>query len=138
MSITEKTFALVHDRLQALNYHGPIALSCDDTKLDPSWRLCESQEDQSLLLVGAVGGPITVVDEAEVQHLIDAGTSALATKVRASYNMITCLILSLTGNSPFRSDYSRYKSHCPVLHPSWSPQFQSASPTMLRCLPNTH
>ncbi|KAK7684416.1 hypothetical protein QCA50_012363 [Cerrena zonata] len=83
MTITDETFILVRDRLRAAGYYGPVALSCDDTKLDSSWRVCEGK-DKSVFLVGAIGGPIAVPtgNAAEVQDIIDKHSNDLATKVR--------------------------------------------------------
>jgi hypothetical protein len=33
MDISDRNFQLVEDHLKSLDYDGPLALSCDDTKL---------------------------------------------------------------------------------------------------------
>ncbi|KAI0072552.1 hypothetical protein K474DRAFT_1559378, partial [Panus rudis PR-1116 ss-1] len=82
MSITDRTFEAVVSQLNELKYDGPIALSCDDTKLLPSLRMCWSDEEQCVLLVGAIEGPLRVADPREAEKLIAQSTHELATKVR--------------------------------------------------------
>lgn len=89
MSLTDETFSLVRDHLQTLGYYGPVSLSCDDTKLTPAWKVCKSKDNKSALLVGAIGGPITVTNAAQAQALIDEGSHNLATKV-SIYSSIKC------------------------------------------------
>ncbi|CAL1711140.1 unnamed protein product [Somion occarium] len=82
MTICAQMFELVHQHLKSLNYDGPVALSCDDTKLSASWRLVQKSEDEGLLLIGGIGGPIRVPDPAAAQAIIDSGKVSEATKVR--------------------------------------------------------
>lgn len=81
MEIGDRTFELVSDHLKALNYSGPVGLSCDDTKLFSSLRLfCDSDKD-SYFLVGGVDGPYLVADAENVKVVIAEGNIRKATKV---------------------------------------------------------
>lgn len=83
MDISPQTFKLVADYLQALDYDGPVALSCDDTKLFATYRLYWDAEKKSYFLVGGTGGPIPVADPNSVKQVIKAAQSVKATKVCA-------------------------------------------------------
>ena len=84
MDISPQTFNLVADHLQALDYDGPVALSCDDTKLFATYRLYWDSERESYFLVGGTGGPIPVADPDSVKQAIKAAQSVKATKVCAT------------------------------------------------------
>jgi hypothetical protein len=82
MTVCEKTFDLVADHLSALNYTGPVALSCDDTKLHGSLRLYWDGEKEAHFLVGAVGGPIQILDPDEIKAMMADPAVVKASKVR--------------------------------------------------------
>ncbi|KAI0069937.1 hypothetical protein K474DRAFT_1609629 [Panus rudis PR-1116 ss-1] len=82
MEIGDRTFQLVETHLQQLGYNGPVALSCDDTKLCSALRMCWSKEENCILLVGAIGGALRVADAEEARKLVNSTSNSLATKVR--------------------------------------------------------
>lgn len=88
MEIGDRTFQLVEDYLEGLDYHGPVNLSCDDTKLFPGLRLF-TDKDKLDYLVGAVDGPIRVLDPAAMKRVLADAAVSKATKVRLSneYNL---------------------------------------------------
>ena len=81
MTICERTFDLVVNHLQAVNYDGPVALSCDDFKLFSSLRLYWDGEVEKHYLVGAVGGPILVPNPDDIKALMSDPKLVKATKV---------------------------------------------------------
>ena len=93
MEISPATFDLVKQHLIDLDYHGPVALACDDSKLSSSWRLCWSEEDKCHLLIGGISGPIRVADEKAAQELIQRDEVEPATKVCPSLFQICNLLL---------------------------------------------
>lgn len=62
MGINEWTFTFVIDNLDQLHYKGPVILSCDDTKLLPSWRPYYDDDRKGYYLMGHVGEPIILPD----------------------------------------------------------------------------
>lgn len=83
MEINERTFTQVVDQLKLLGYDGHVALSCDDTKLLPGYRLYWDGQDQTHYLVGGIDGPLRVADVDQVREVLDeVGDSKKATKVR--------------------------------------------------------
>ncbi|KAF7305276.1 hypothetical protein HMN09_00778600 [Mycena chlorophos] len=82
LEIGPRTFSLLADRLKALNYHGPIALSCDDSKLQASLRLYWDAEKDSYFLVGSPRGPIPVDDPEHVRPILEDPANVPGTKVR--------------------------------------------------------
>jgi hypothetical protein len=81
MEICEKTFELVADHLAALDYTGPVGLSCDDTKLFGSLRLYWDAEQKAHFLVGGVDGSCRVADPDQVKKVIKDANIQKATKV---------------------------------------------------------
>ena len=82
MEIGDCTFELVLDHLKALNYTGPVGLSCDDTKLFSSLRLYWDSDENSYFLVGGVDGPYRVADAESVKEVIAEEKIRKATKVQ--------------------------------------------------------
>lgn len=82
MKICDRTFKLAKSHLAALDYHGPVALACDDTKLFAVLRLFWDKEEGSYFLVGACGGPIRVLDVDAAQGVLMDPKVKKATKVR--------------------------------------------------------
>lgn len=80
MTICEKTFELVVEHLAAVNYNGPVALSCDDSKLFSSLRLYFDGNENKHYLVGAVGGPILVPNPDDIKTVMSDPTVVKATK----------------------------------------------------------
>ena len=81
MEICDHTFKLVADHLDALDYDGPVGLSCDDTKLFATFRLYWDQEQDSYVLIGGTDGPLVVTNPDSVQEVIDQAKAQKATKV---------------------------------------------------------
>lgn len=81
MEICERSFDLVEDHLTALDYTGPVGLSCDDTKLFGALRLYWDAEQKAHFLVGGVGGPCRVTDPEQVKQVIEDANIRKATKV---------------------------------------------------------
>jgi len=81
MDIGTRTFELVTEHLNALDYDGPLGLSCDDTKLFATFRLYWDSKEKSYFLVGGVDGPLRVVDAENVKQAIQNAKADKATKV---------------------------------------------------------
>lgn len=80
MDICDRTFKLVAEHLTAINYTGPVGLSCDDTKLFSTLRLYWDGEKKAHFLVGGVDGPYQVADPDVVKDV--KAKIGKATKVR--------------------------------------------------------
>ena len=90
MTICDKTFDLVVNHLTAVNYEGPVALSCDDSKLFGSLRLYWNGEEEKHYLVGAVGGPILVPNPDDIKALMSDPKLVKATEVSLLFSMSIC------------------------------------------------
>lgn len=64
-----------------LEYRGPVALSCDDTKLLASFRPYYDQEQDGYFIVGHVGEPYRLADADAFLDVINEGKLQKATKV---------------------------------------------------------
>ncbi|KAJ7504710.1 hypothetical protein B0H11DRAFT_1709383 [Mycena galericulata] len=95
MVLGERNFALVQEYLAAIKYDGPVGLSCDDTKLFPALRVYHDKEKKADYLVGAVGGPIQVLDPEHMTKVLADANTVKATKVR-----VWCLTVPLPGITP--------------------------------------
>ncbi|KAJ6600652.1 hypothetical protein B0H10DRAFT_2230919 [Mycena sp. CBHHK59/15] len=82
MDITDRNFKLVAEHLAALDYNGPVNLSCDDTKLFPSFRLYWDAEKKAHFLLGGSEGPLRVADPESVKQTIEDARAKKATKIR--------------------------------------------------------
>ncbi|KAF9022435.1 hypothetical protein BDZ89DRAFT_1018917 [Hymenopellis radicata] len=82
VGITERTFDLVVERLRMLQYDGPVALSCDDTKLLASFRPYWDEDRQSYVVLGATGEPVLLTDPSEFEAIIEQYQLEKATKLR--------------------------------------------------------
>ena len=81
MTICDRTFNLATAHLAALDYHGPVALACDDTKLFATLRLFWDKKEECYFLIGACGGPIRVPDVDAAQEALVNPEVKKATKV---------------------------------------------------------
>ncbi|KAF5341928.1 hypothetical protein D9611_001095 [Ephemerocybe angulata] len=88
MDICEDTFNLVAKQLKALGHEGPVALSCDDSKLLDALRLYWDEKDGCHYLVGAAEGKLKVADPDRMKELLEKSEYHKATKVR-----VWCLTL---------------------------------------------
>jgi hypothetical protein len=82
MNVCDRTFELAKDHLAALDYRGPIALACDDTKLFAALWLYWNKKEQCYFLVGACDGPIRVLNVDAAREVITDPNVKKATKVR--------------------------------------------------------
>jgi hypothetical protein len=80
-SICDRTFELAANYISALKYTGPVALSCDDTKLHPTFRTYWDGVQKMTFLVGGTGDPIAVPDPLGLRTLIKSVENDKATKV---------------------------------------------------------
>lgn len=81
MSIGDETFKLAADHLAALDYNGPVGLSCDDTKLFSTFRMYWDANEKADFLVGAVGGPMRVIDPDHMKRIMADPDVIKGTKV---------------------------------------------------------
>ncbi|KAJ6607189.1 hypothetical protein B0H10DRAFT_2228110 [Mycena sp. CBHHK59/15] len=95
MDISDKNFELASEHLAALKYNGPVSLSCDDTKLFPSFRLYWDKEKKSHFLVGGTEGPLRIADPDQVKAVIAEARAKKATKIR-----LWCLTIPVPGVTP--------------------------------------
>lgn len=82
MEICDRTFELAKAHLAALDYCGPVALACDDTKLFATLRLFWNKQEGCYFLVGACDGPIRVLDVDAAEEVLTNPNIKKATKVR--------------------------------------------------------
>lgn len=69
----------------SLNYSGPTALACDDTKLHPSLQVVWDAKADSNILVGSTINEATLVaNPEELQSLLEGLRDKVATKVRVA------------------------------------------------------
>ena len=61
-TICDRTFNLAAEYVTSIKYNGPIALSCDDTKLHPGLRTYWDASQECHFLVGTTGDPLAVRD----------------------------------------------------------------------------
>ncbi|KAJ7245054.1 hypothetical protein C8J57DRAFT_1082457 [Mycena rebaudengoi] len=95
MDISDRNFKLAAEHLAALNYDGPVNLSCDDTKLFPSFRLYWDNDKKSHFLVGGTDGPMRVSDPEQVKSVIAESRARKATKIR-----LWCITIPVPGVTP--------------------------------------
>ncbi|EEB98037.1 hypothetical protein MPER_02529 [Moniliophthora perniciosa FA553] len=81
-TICDETFALVKTHLDKLEYLGPVAVSCDDTKLFSTLRLHWDQKKGTYFLLGGVGPPIAVPDPESVSKYMNDPNIVKGTKAR--------------------------------------------------------
>lgn len=81
MGICDRTFKLAKTHLVELDYHGPVALACDDTKLFAALRLFWDKKEGCYFLVGACSGPLRVPDVDAAREALENPEIRKATKV---------------------------------------------------------
>ncbi|TFK81466.1 hypothetical protein K466DRAFT_656140 [Polyporus arcularius HHB13444] len=82
LTIGPQNFETVKGYLTRIGYNGPVALSCDDTKLHAAFRTYWDKEKQVHMLVGGTGEPMAVADPEELQRVLADPTLKKATKLR--------------------------------------------------------
>jgi hypothetical protein len=87
MGITEETFKLAAKQLKDLGYDGPVALSCDDTKLLSAYCLYYDKDDDCHYLVGGTQKPfkLKVSDPEQAEQVLKESNDQKATEVCAVY-----------------------------------------------------
>jgi len=84
--------------MHSVDYSGPVALACDDSKLHPSLQVVWDGSANSNILVGStLNKAILVVDPEELQKLLIELEGKVATKV---YFFVPAVILQLTSTPP--------------------------------------
>lgn len=86
MELDDRTFELVANHLEALGYTDEVGLSCDDTKLTEGTRLYWDGKQKCHFLVGAVGGPIRVLDPEQMRDILEDPETIRAKKVITAFN----------------------------------------------------
>lgn len=81
MNICDRTFELAKTHLATLDYHGPVALACDDTKLFATLRLFWDKKKMCYFLIGACDGPIQVLNVDAAREVLTNPDVKKATKV---------------------------------------------------------
>lgn len=74
-------FAVAAETLRSYDYHGPLALSWDDTELEPAISVYKESE-RTCLLVGSTDGVIRVDADSDLDALFDQAKMKQATKLR--------------------------------------------------------
>ena len=107
------TFELVEDMLRKLQYSGPVALSCDDTKLLASFRPFYDEDRKGYFVMGHTGDPYELVDHQAFQRVVGSQELTKATKVNYSSNAFTFPEAYLVLASTFLSTsaYSQNTNH---------------------------
>ena len=80
-TICDQTYMLAADYMDSINYRGPMALSCDDTKLHPGLRTYWNPSKECHFLIGTPGEPIAVPNVNQIQELVTSAKKDAATKV---------------------------------------------------------
>jgi hypothetical protein len=66
----------------SINYSGPVALGCDDTKLHPSLQVVWDNAENSNILVGStLGKAVLVANLDKLQNLLEEVGDKVAVKV---------------------------------------------------------
>jgi len=86
--ICNHTFELIHDHLASISYNGPVALSCDDTKLFSTFWLYWDSAQQAHFLIGTLEGPVKFLISIKCKVWCDAAfcpCSALGENLEAMH-----------------------------------------------------
>ena len=81
LDICPETFTRVKKRLNAVEYPGPVGLSCDDTKLLSGLRLYWDGSKKKHVLVGGTDGPIEIANPDDIEAIMNDPDIAKGTKV---------------------------------------------------------
>ncbi|KAI0825548.1 hypothetical protein BC629DRAFT_1586451 [Irpex lacteus] len=82
IGLVERVFVRAGQYLQELRYKGPLALSCDDTKLHAALRTCWDSETKKHVLLGGVGEPRIVASPEELEQALQDLDGQKASKLR--------------------------------------------------------
>jgi hypothetical protein len=95
LTICDEMFAHVKQYCDSLEYNGPLAISCDDTKLLASLRLYWSSKDNLYFLVGGIDRPESVEDPDKVFIVMNDPSIEKGTKVSFPSHIV-CIFTRLT------------------------------------------
>src|ERR1700720_838622 len=90
ISICDRTFKLASEYVTSLKYKGPLALSCDDTKLHLGLCTYWDSTQKCHFLIGTTGKPIAITDESMIRDLVEKYKMDAATKVSSSHVYASC------------------------------------------------
>ena len=79
--ICSRSFELIVEHLKALDYDGPVGVSCDETKLFSTYRLYWDGDQKQYYLIGGVDGPILCLNEDDIRHALEMNKDRIGTKV---------------------------------------------------------
>lgn len=82
MGISDKTFQLTRDHLKQIDYDGPVALGCNDTKLLASFRPYFDKELDGYSVMGHVGKPLRLLDPSSFSDITGNNDLEKASKLR--------------------------------------------------------
>ena len=89
MFIDDTCFIRVQTYMASINYEGPVALGCDDSKLHPSLQVYWDDSVSNHILIGTtVQKKIVVANPEELQAMLVQYKDDVATKVRAVFPCI--------------------------------------------------
>lgn len=77
----QRSYTMVRNYLDSINYAGPVGLSCDDTKLFAAFRPYWNAIEDTYYVVGCTGLPLRIANIEEFQHHLQRGQMEKATKV---------------------------------------------------------
>ena len=104
MEICNRTFELAKTHLVGLDYHGPVALACDDTKLFAALWLFWNKKEGCYFLVSACGGPVRVSDVDAAREALENPEMRKATKVRKTLQVHWQIIKHIYSDPPMVYD----------------------------------
>ena len=81
VGISDRTFELVDQHLNSLDYDGMTALSCNDTKITPASRLYWDAKKKAHFVVGREKEPLCVADPDGLKEIFDNADFVKASKV---------------------------------------------------------
>ena len=84
MFIDDDCFIRVQTYMDSINYKGPVALGCDDSKLHPSLQVHWDDSISKHILIGTtIQEKIVVENPEELRAMLTQYKNDVATKVRA-------------------------------------------------------
>jgi hypothetical protein len=83
-----RSFVLVRNYLDSINYIGPVGLSCDDTKLFAAFRPYWDAKEETYYVVGCTGPPLRIANIEEFDRQLQRGCLEKATKVGSDLHLL--------------------------------------------------
>nr|GAT55878.1 predicted protein [Mycena chlorophos] len=90
VEFTRRTITLAKDHMTAMGWAGPVAMSCDDTKLQAALRPFYDEDRESWCILGSTGSPILVANIDEFRRAVESGSVEKATKLRLWCLQVCC------------------------------------------------